>query len=222
VRAPQRTLLGEDGLALLVTIADQADPFDEAALKLNEESAALASALGRHDVALGRNLLLADRRSDPPGRARALLEAAKSAFALHESDRSRAYVARARELDPGDDLLGLELDVQQAAVDLWTDGDKVAACTCMKRQVVRNGGSRWTSAREACISRRCVSNTRRSSMTILAMESPNGALPPRGLRRARAPDSAARDRAGIATNGTCPGGAGAGGVIAKRRACFPR
>ena len=127
VRAPQRTLLGEDGLALLVTIADQADPFDEAALKLNEESAALASALGRHDVALNRNLLLADRRSDPSGRARALLEAAKSAFALNESDRTRAYVARARELDPGDDLLGLELDVQQAAVDLWTDGDKAAA-----------------------------------------------------------------------------------------------
>ena len=53
VRAPQRTLLGEDGLALLVTIADQADPFDEAALKLNEESAGLASALGRARGAVG-------------------------------------------------------------------------------------------------------------------------------------------------------------------------
>jgi DNA-binding CsgD family transcriptional regulator len=126
VRSPQRTLLGEDGLALLVTIADEANPFDQAVLDLNEEIAALASALGRHDVALDRNVLLADRRPDLPGRARALLEAARSAFALNEADRTRAYVARARELDPGDDLLELELDVQQAAVDLWADGNKHA------------------------------------------------------------------------------------------------
>jgi DNA-binding NarL/FixJ family response regulator len=126
VRAPQRTLFGEDGLALLVTIADEADPFDEAALDLNEEIAALASALGRHDVALDRNLLLADRRSDPLGRARALLEAAKSAFALNEIDRTRTYVMHARDIDAGNDLLELELDVQQAAVDLWSDGNKEA------------------------------------------------------------------------------------------------
>jgi DNA-binding NarL/FixJ family response regulator len=126
VRAPQRTLLGEDGLALLVTVADEADPFDQAALDLNEEIAALASALGRHDVALDRNLLLAERRSDPPGRARALLEAAKSAFALNEIDRTRAYLTHAREIDPGDELLELELDVQQAAVDLWSDGTRHA------------------------------------------------------------------------------------------------
>jgi hypothetical protein len=119
VRTPRRKLLGEDGLALLVTIADEAEPFDEAALALNEEIAALALALGRHDVALERNLLLADRRSDPPGRARALLEAAKSAFALdrksafalEETDRTRSYLTRAREIDAGDDLLELELSV---------------------------------------------------------------------------------------------------------------
>jgi DNA-binding NarL/FixJ family response regulator len=133
VHAPRRKLLGEDGLALLVTIADEADPFDEAALDLNEEIAALALALGRHDVALERNLLLADRRSDPTGRARALLEAARSAFALDrksafalDDDRARAYLTRAREIDAGDDLLELELDVQQATVDLWTDGNEAA------------------------------------------------------------------------------------------------
>jgi hypothetical protein len=54
VHAPQRTLLGEDGLALLVTIADDADPFDETALSMYEEIGELASALGNHGVALER------------------------------------------------------------------------------------------------------------------------------------------------------------------------
>ena len=127
VRSPQRTLLGEDGLWLFVTVADEAGHFDEAALDFNDEIASLASALGRHDVALERILLLVDRRSDPLGRARALIEAARSAFALNESDRVRAYLTRARELDVGDNLLELELDIEQTAVDLWSDGDRDAA-----------------------------------------------------------------------------------------------
>jgi DNA-binding NarL/FixJ family response regulator len=136
VRAPRRTLLGDDGLALLVTIADEADSFEDAALDLNEEIAALASALGRHDVALERNLLLADGRSEPATRARALLEAARSSFALNrnrispftldEGGQTRSYLARAREIGAGDDLLELELDVQQATVDMWTNGKEAA------------------------------------------------------------------------------------------------
>jgi DNA-binding CsgD family transcriptional regulator len=130
VHARRRTLLGEDGLALLVTVADEADPFDEGGLGLNEGVAALASALGRHDVALERNLLLADRLSNPLGRARALLEAAKAAFALDrkslyardETVRAQTYLMQAREIDAGDDVLEVELDLHQAALDMWTDG----------------------------------------------------------------------------------------------------
>jgi DNA-binding NarL/FixJ family response regulator len=136
VRAPRRKLLGDDGLDLLVTIADEADAFDEVALDLNTQIASLALALGRHDIALERNLLLADRRSDPPARARALLDAARSSFALNrnrispftldEEDRTRSYLARAREMGAGDDLFELELDVQQATVDMWTNGKESA------------------------------------------------------------------------------------------------
>jgi DNA-binding NarL/FixJ family response regulator len=145
VRAPRRTLLGEDGLALLVSVADEADPFDEAALGLNEEVAALASALGRHDVALERNLLLADRRADPADQARALLGAAKAAFALDrkslyardETVRAQTYLTHARKIDAGDDLLELELRLQQATLDMWTEGKEAAGRTLAHETTVR-------------------------------------------------------------------------------------
>jgi DNA-binding CsgD family transcriptional regulator/tetratricopeptide (TPR) repeat protein len=124
VRSRQRTLLGEDGLALLVTIADAADSFDEVGLELNEEIAALAAALGRHDVALERSLMVAERQRDPLPQTRALLEAAKSAFALDEIDRARRCLDRARALESGDEIIGLELDVEQATLDLWSEGRK--------------------------------------------------------------------------------------------------
>jgi DNA-binding CsgD family transcriptional regulator len=124
VRSRQRTLLGEDGLALLVAIADEADPADKTVLGLNEEIAALASSLGRHDVALGRSLLLADGWRDPLRRARALLAAARSAFALDDRDRARVYLERARVFETRDGLVELEIDVEQAVLDLWSDVHK--------------------------------------------------------------------------------------------------
>jgi DNA-binding CsgD family transcriptional regulator len=124
VRSPQRTLLGEDGLALLIAIADESEPSDESVLLLNERIAELASELARHDVALERNLLLAERCQDSLRRARALLDAARSAFALDDLDRASGYLHRARATHAGDELLDLEFEVQQAALDLWGAGPK--------------------------------------------------------------------------------------------------
>jgi DNA-binding NarL/FixJ family response regulator len=124
VRSPQRTLLGEDGLALLVGIADESEPSAQSGLMLNEQIAELASELARHDIALERNLLLAERSQDSARRARAFLDAARSAFALDDPHRASAYLVRARATHAGDELLDLELDVQQAALDLWGDGAK--------------------------------------------------------------------------------------------------
>ena len=121
-RSPQRTLLGEDGLALLVTIADDADPSAATVLRLNDELGAFAATLGRHDVALGRRLLLAERVRDPSQRARALLEAAKSAFALNDIEAARANLDRARATWSGDELFAVELETEQAALDLWGAG----------------------------------------------------------------------------------------------------
>ena len=122
VGSPQRTLVGDEGLALLVEIADSADPFHEDALTLVEETASLAAALARHDVALGRWRLIAERRRDASRRTHALLEASKSAFALVDQEAARAHLDRARAIQSGEPLLELELDVHEAALDLWTDG----------------------------------------------------------------------------------------------------
>jgi DNA-binding CsgD family transcriptional regulator len=137
VRSPQRTLLGEDGLALLAAVADQSDPYDETVLWLNQEIAVVASALGRHDVALERSLVVADRGRDPSRRARALAQAARSAFALNDSEASRAYVERARATLTGDELFDLELDIHQAALDLWSDG-----CQHLGQALAHDAGQR--------------------------------------------------------------------------------
>lgn len=152
VRSPQRTLLGEDGLALLAPVADDADPYDETVLWLNQEIAAVASALGKHDIALERSLVVADRGRDPARRARALAQAAKSAFALNDSQASRAYVERARGTLTGEELFDLELDIHLAALDLWAT--TVSASDRRSRTMPVNGHgacSRPASGSALCI-----------------------------------------------------------------------
>jgi DNA-binding CsgD family transcriptional regulator len=122
VRSPHRTLLGDDGLILLVAIAGEADLRDLAVATLNQEIAALAAALGRHDVALERNLVRAELAQDAPARARALLDASKSERAINDNAAARAYLDRARATFDEDELLTVELDVQQAVLDLWGEG----------------------------------------------------------------------------------------------------
>lgn len=122
VGSPQRTLLGEEGLALLVAIADAADLADVTVLRLNDGIAVLAAALGRHDIGLERRLLLVEREPMPGERARALLEASRSAFALDDEQASRRYLDIARTTSSGDELLELELEIQQAALELWSAG----------------------------------------------------------------------------------------------------
>jgi DNA-binding NarL/FixJ family response regulator len=124
VRSPQRTLLGDEGLELLMRIADGSPRTDSAVSVLNDQIAALASSLARHDIALERRLLSAERSPEPALRARALLEAARSAFARDDRDSARAYLARARAAHSGDTLIELEFDTHQATLDLWADESK--------------------------------------------------------------------------------------------------
>jgi DNA-binding NarL/FixJ family response regulator len=119
-RSPQRTLLGDEGLDLLVQIANESESSNEDVVGLNEEIATLASELAHHETALERWLLVADHCPDARLRARAFLEAARSAFALEDRGRAHSLLARAREEYSGDELLELGFDAQQATLELWS------------------------------------------------------------------------------------------------------
>lgn len=121
VRSPKRTLLGPDGLRLLASIADEADPFSPDALALHEQVAALATELAEHDEALMRWSLVADRTESPLNRASALLAASKAAFGLDRLEAAQALLARSREIGVADEVLLLEQMTHEAAIRLWVD-----------------------------------------------------------------------------------------------------
>jgi DNA-binding CsgD family transcriptional regulator len=119
--SPRRTLLGLDGLHLLGGIADESDPLDPDSLALDEEVAALATELADYEEALSRWSIVAERATEPPHRASALLAASKAAFALERAGEAREYLLRAQQIDDTDDVFRLELRTQDAAIRLWLE-----------------------------------------------------------------------------------------------------
>ena len=120
-RSPRRTLLGAEGLRLLASIADEAEPFDADALALNEEVASLASELAEHEEALTRWLLVAERADDPVRRASALLSASHAAYELARVAEARELLGHSREIDARDEVLELEQRTHEAAILLWLE-----------------------------------------------------------------------------------------------------
>jgi DNA-binding CsgD family transcriptional regulator len=147
VRSPRRALLGSDGLRLLASIVDAADPFRAQSRALQQEVAALATELAEHDEALLRWSQIADRAETPLTRAAALLAASKAAFALGRVDDARSLVALSREAAVADEALELEQDTHHAAIELWVDWHAAegrtharAAVAAAKRLAARAGG----------------------------------------------------------------------------------
>jgi DNA-binding CsgD family transcriptional regulator len=147
VHSPRRALLGSDGLRLLASIVDAADPFSPQSSALQQEVAALATELAEHDEALMRWSQVADRAETPLARAAALLAASKAAFALGRVDDARSLLARSREAAVADQALELEQDTHHAAIELWVDWRAAegrtharAAVAAAKRLAARAGG----------------------------------------------------------------------------------
>lgn len=146
-RLPRRTLLGEEGLRLLASIADESDPLDTELLDLHEAVAWLATELGEHEEALARWSLVAERAVTPLARASSLLAASSEAFALRRASEASELLARSREMDATDEVLLLEQRTHEAAIRLWleqrtTEGRALAreALTEATRLATRSGG----------------------------------------------------------------------------------
>jgi DNA-binding CsgD family transcriptional regulator len=153
-RSPQRTLLGDEGLKLLTSIADERTEPREEVLELNREVAALAGELANHRIALERWVVVAESAPDPARRASAWLGAARSAFALDDAEAARWHLIRARDLNVRDQVFELELETQEAVIGLWSGQDRGPArqfarkvADCAHRFVVKEGGADRLDAR---------------------------------------------------------------------------
>jgi DNA-binding CsgD family transcriptional regulator len=118
-RSPRRTLLGEEGLALLTEIADGGDPADTATLNLHGAVATLAAELGDHAAAVDRWTRVSERAADPLERASALLAASRSATALDQREAAWAYLERSGTAGIADEVFELERATQAATLELW-------------------------------------------------------------------------------------------------------
>jgi DNA-binding NarL/FixJ family response regulator len=119
--APDRRLLGIEGLDTLGAIADAADPLAADTIALHSRVAALAGELGRHEEALRRWSLVAAREEEPRVRATAALDASRSAYALGRVDEARELLDQSRDVLDADDVLALEQATHDAAIALWLE-----------------------------------------------------------------------------------------------------
>jgi len=117
-RSPRRRWLGNEGLALVGAIADEAETTDAAVQDLREATAALAAELGEDRTAYERWTLLSDQFAPGPARERALLGAARAAYELNLESASRVAIERARaEATRSADRIAL--DAMEAEVVIW-------------------------------------------------------------------------------------------------------
>ncbi len=121
VQSSHRTLLGSEGLLLLGSIADEADPLEAETLLLDEGIATLAAELGEHEQALERWSLVAERDEHPEGRASALLAASRAAYGLGRAPVARDLLEQSRGIETTDRILRLEQTAQDAAILLWLE-----------------------------------------------------------------------------------------------------
>lgn len=157
--APDRRLLGGDGVGALRSIADAADPLAPETIALHAAVAALAHELGRHEDALEHWSLVAARAAEPRVRATAALEASRAAYALDRPEEARELLARSRDAARPDRVLALEQATQEAAIALWlerrgTEARRLAArAVTMARRLHAEDGSRamTVSARRAVL-----------------------------------------------------------------------
>jgi DNA-binding CsgD family transcriptional regulator len=118
---PRRRLIGGTGVRELARIADDVTVTTSEQLRLQTAVAALAEELGEHHLAIDRWERLVDRLDDPDERVRACLEAARIAFHLGDTDRTRRLLARSALLGEPSPWTSIAARALEARVVLWRD-----------------------------------------------------------------------------------------------------
>jgi DNA-binding CsgD family transcriptional regulator/tetratricopeptide (TPR) repeat protein len=134
-RSPRRRLIGVDGLARLVTVAELADPSVPDARKLQQQVAALAAELGEHEMALARWSSLTVRPGERVEAARAALAASQSALQLGRRREAWQWLGRARESGVGEPALRIEFDAQESALYRYLEHRAEASRAAARRAV---------------------------------------------------------------------------------------
>lgn len=143
LRAPQRRLIGSDGIHRVAELArDVEDPHLR--LRLDEAMATLAAELDDAPFALDRWARVAALTSDRPLAARADLGAAQAAYDLGRGDEARRWLEAARAADSSSEL-AIAADALEAGILLWIER-RPEAGRAMAMRAVHGGRQRMRAA----------------------------------------------------------------------------
>lgn len=117
-RAPQRRLIGSDGVRQLAALAEAADRADETRSEFELTLAQLSTELGDRVLELERWMAVAEQRHGLV-RVDALLAAAKAAYRLGMREVAAGLIERARAMDAADLAAEIALDAQESAILRW-------------------------------------------------------------------------------------------------------
>lgn len=132
--SPQRRLLSEANLGLLVSIADGVPPGIPQQVELDVALASVAALLGQPELARARWNRVAAGTADPRLRQEAAVESAHAAYALDRGHEVHADLDRALAIGEPPPELAIRIGALRAEVQLWLDhrtaaGAETAAAT---------------------------------------------------------------------------------------------
>jgi hypothetical protein len=130
LRAPQRRLIGSDGVGRVVALARDVDDPD-VRVRVDEAAASLAAELGDQALALERWSRVAGATTDRALAARADLGAAFAAYDLGRDAEARRWLDAGREAAGETSELQIAADALEARIMLWlerrtVDGRRIA------------------------------------------------------------------------------------------------
>jgi DNA-binding CsgD family transcriptional regulator len=133
VTSPGRRLLGDDGIAVLASIADGLEAGSAEQLMLDTALGELASVLGAQQLAFERWNRVSEFAPDVRQREHAELEAARAAYMARRRAEAHAYLDRARELGVAVPEIDVRLNTLEADINLWLDHDTTAGTRAASR-----------------------------------------------------------------------------------------